>query len=185
MDDIIGHVLGKSGKHIAKFEFIKGCGCLSSSCVELSRQESMYIPKDAIMKCVKSRKIFQIYIFFAITTILGNVYLNRNLEFIQHIRFMSSLIFIIALCVVCLYIIHLIIINESVRSAKTFSVIRKNYCDKCIVYPTCIQACTEYCNYIRQENLYINLKVKDMTLIGKERSHDQIEERLKNYLTIL
>jgi len=190
---LIGMILGQTDKHIAKFEFASGCGCSNMNCVDLKRQESMYISKDDIRKCVKARKLTKYYIWVIACYLFGRtvaLYTCVYFEILNYSRMQHAIeslmtIGVMYLFSLILYTLYAIIIDESVKKAATFSAIRYEYCNECIVYATCVQACPDYCNHISNEHLHINLQVKDMQMIGEDRSYDRIEERLKNYLTFL
>lgn len=92
-----------------------------------------------------------------------------------------------------IYIITFIILNSidaillgnCSHYAQTFSKIRVDFCDGCIVFPTCVTACKDFCNHIGHECLITNIQVKNLGVLGSMKTFKVIEDRASNYIKFL
>jgi len=182
---IIGCVLGEHGKHIAKMEFIKGCGCSGNNCVDIKSQQSLFIPKERIRQCVKSKRVIKSFSWFATLAVFATSYVMWSMPKDKFIINIALVMFILFITSVLLHFIDGIVLGNCCNFAKTFSKIREEYCNGCLVYPTCSTACNDFCTHLGRECFRTNTPVAKLPLLGAAKTFKYIEDTVSNYIKFL
>jgi len=86
---------------------------------------------------------------------------------------------------ILLHFIDGILLGNCSHYAQTFSKIRNDFCDGCIVFPTCVTACKDFCNHISHDCLITNVEVKELYALGAMKTFKVIEDRATNYIKFL
>jgi len=183
---LIGIEIARYKHLVAKMEFDEGCGCIGGHCIEMKNQTSLYIHKCFVKDLIRSKTIIKRTWISGFTAIPIAGFILRS-EFILNQPAISIPILIsqYAAFIVSILLLHMIdsyLLNKVVKQTCTFSNIRNEYCDGCVVFARCSKACGDFCNYKRNEYIFLNIQLNHLPLMGDMKAYCSVERSIQRYI---